>query len=69
VTVENLPHLSAEVAFHLENQGADSEVFVACLECQNLFGKRIHCRRGLARPDRSEDDGSGEQSALGIVSQ
>ena|SRR5438105_4416822 len=62
--------MNASLYFRLVNPGRRSRreisvPAVGCLECQNLFRKRIHGGRGLAGSDRSENDGSGEQSSLG----
>ncbi len=65
VTSQNLFDPVAEVAFHFENETANSLFFVASTIGKNLLREGVHAATCFAGPYRSENSDSGEQSALG----
>lgn len=61
---ENLAHLVAEIALHLEHEPADATRGIKALVGKELLGEWAHAARRLAGPDGAEDCNSSEQTAL-----
>src|ERR1700730_7992808 len=65
VTREDVFHLAAKIAFHLQNQPADTSAFVGGFVSQYLLRKRKHAATRFAAANSAQDGDSGEQTAFG----
>src|SRR5262249_43778525 len=65
VTFEDAADLVAEVAFDLQNEPANSLLFVVGAVGQDLLGKRIHRARGFPTANGTQDRDAREQAPLG----
>jgi len=62
--VRIFPNPGAKVALHFQNESADPPFLVAGPIRENLLGKRIHARCGLARTDGAHDGDPRKETAF-----
>src|SRR5258708_15836636 len=65
VTREDVFYLAAKIAFHLQNQTADTFLFVRRFVSQNLLRKRKHAATRFTTANSAQDGDSREQTVLG----
>ena len=64
VTSKNLADLSAEVAFHFEDESADAAFRVVRPKGENLLGEWVHAAGGFSRADGADDGDARKQAPL-----